>query len=162
MPEILAHEPQAQLLIVGSGPLEAALRAQIEALDLTEHIQFLGYIQDVETAFSGMDVLIVPSLSDAFPLVTLEGMLMQLPVVGSRTGGIAEIIVDGETGLLVPPGDSAALAQACRCLLSRPDLARQMGLRGRQRVLAEFHPAQFIARHEALYACALAEQSGGR
>ena len=84
---------------------------------------------------------------------------MGLPVVGSRTGGIAEIIVAGETGLLVPPGDSVALGQACRYLLSRPEVARQMGLRGRERALAEFHPSQFIARHEALYACAVAEQA---
>jgi glycosyltransferase involved in cell wall biosynthesis len=162
MPEILAQEPQAQLLVVGSGPLEAELRAQVEALDLTEHVQFLGYMQDVQTAFSRMDVLIVPSLSEAFSLVTLEGMMMELPVVGARTGGIAEIIIDDETGLLVPPGDSAALAEACRYLLSRPDVARQMGQRGRKRALADFHPSQFIARHETLYACAVADQPGGK
>ena len=159
MPEILAQEPQAQLLVVGSGPLEAKLRAQVDALNLTEHVHFLGYLPDVQTAFSRMDLLIVPSLSDAFPLVTVEGMLMGLPVVGSHTGGIAEIIVAGETGLLVPPGDSVAIGQACRYLLSRPDVARQMGLRGRERALAEFHPSQFIAGHEALYASAVAEQA---
>jgi glycosyltransferase involved in cell wall biosynthesis len=159
MPAILAQEPQAQLLVVGSGPLEAKLRAQVEALNLTEHVQFLGYLPDVQTAFSRMDLLIVPSLSDAFPLVTIEGMLMGLPVVGSHTGGIAEIIVAGETGLLVPPGDSTAIGQACRYLLSRPDVARQMGLRGRERALAEFHPSRFVARHEALYASAVAEQT---
>jgi glycosyltransferase involved in cell wall biosynthesis len=151
MPQILAQAPKAQLLVVGSGPLDAELRAQVEALDLTEHVQFLGYVHDVQTAFSRMDILIVPSLSDAFPLVTVEGMMMGLPVVGSRTGGIAEIIVDDETGLLVPPGDSAALAGACRYLLSRPDVARLMGQHGHERALAEFHPSQFIARHEALY-----------
>jgi glycosyltransferase involved in cell wall biosynthesis len=159
MPAILVREPQAQLLVVGSGPLEAKLRAQVEALNLTEHVQFLGYLPDVQTAFSRMDLLIVPSLSDAFPLVTIEGMLMGLPVVGSHTGGIAEIIVGGETGLLVPPGDSTAIGQACRYLLSRPDVARQMGLRGRERALAEFHPSRFVARHEALYASAVAEQA---
>jgi glycosyltransferase involved in cell wall biosynthesis len=159
MPEILAQAPKAQLLVVGSGPLEAKLRAQVAALDLADHVEFLGYMNDVETVFSRMDILIVPSLSDAFPRVALEGMLMELPVVGSRTGGIAEIILDGETGLLVPPGDSAPLAHACRYLLSHPDVARQMGQRGRERVLAEFHPSQFIARYEALYACAIADQS---
>jgi glycosyltransferase involved in cell wall biosynthesis len=162
MPEILAQEPQAQLLVVGSGPLEPELLAQVEALDLTGHVQFLGHMQNVQDAFGRMDVLVVPSLSDAFPLVTLEGMMMRLPVVGSRTGGIAEIIVDGETGLLVPPGDSAALAHACRYLLSHPEVGREMGRRGRERVLAEFHPAQFIARHEALYACAVTEQADER
>jgi glycosyltransferase involved in cell wall biosynthesis len=161
MPDILAQEPQAQLLVVGSGPLEAELRAQVEASGLTGHVRFLGHVQDVETAFSRMDLLVVPSLSEAFSLVTVEGMMMELPVVGSRTGGIAEIIVDDETGLLVPPGDSAALADACRYLLSRPDVASRMGRRGRDRALAEFHPSQFIVRHEALYACAVADRPGG-
>jgi glycosyltransferase involved in cell wall biosynthesis len=161
MPEILAQEPRAQLLVIGAGPLEAELRAQVEASDLTKHVQFLGHVQDVETAFSRMDLLVVPSLSEAFSLVTVEGMMMELPVVGSRTGGIAEIIVDDQTGLLVPPGDSAALADACRYLLSRPDVASRMGRRGRERALAEFHPSQFIVRHEALYACAVADRPGG-
>jgi glycosyltransferase involved in cell wall biosynthesis len=159
MPEILAYEPQTQLLVVGSGPLEAKVRAQVEALDLTEHVQFLGYVRGVQTAFAWMDILVVPSLSDAFPLVTLEGMMMELPVVGARVGGIPESIVDGETGLLVPPGDSAALACACRHLLSHPEVGREMGKRGRQRVLRKFHPNQFVASHEALYASAVADQS---
>jgi glycosyltransferase involved in cell wall biosynthesis len=162
MPEILAQEPQAQLLVVGSGPIEGKLRAQVETLRLTGRVHFLGYTPDVQSAFRQMDILVVPSLSDAFPLVTVEGMMMQLPVVGSRVGGIPEIIVADETGLLVPPGDSAALAEACRYLLSRPDLARQMGQRGRERALAAFHPSQFIVRHETLYASAVADQSDGR
>jgi glycosyltransferase involved in cell wall biosynthesis len=162
MPEILAQEPQTQLLVVGSGPLEAKLRAQVEALDLTAQVQFLGYVRDVQTAFSRMDILIVPSLSDAFPLVTMEGMMTELAVVGSRTGGLPEIVLDGETGLLVPPGDSAALASACRYLLSHPDVGKEMGIRGRQRVLREFHPSRFIARHEELYACAVAATSCSR
>jgi glycosyltransferase involved in cell wall biosynthesis len=84
---------------------------------------------------------------------------MQLPIVGSWSGGVAEIIVAGETGLLVPRGDSAALAHACRYLLKHPEVGKEMGKRGRERVLAEFHPGQFIARHEALYAGAFAERS---
>jgi glycosyltransferase involved in cell wall biosynthesis len=153
MPEILAREPQAQLLIVGSGPLEAELRTQVEALSLTQCVHFLGYLQAVHTAYSRMDILVVPSLSEAFPLVALEGMVMNLPIVGADVGGLTEIILDGETGLLVPPGDSAALARACQYLLRNPDVGRQMGERGRRRVLEAFHPSQFIARHEQLYAC---------
>jgi glycosyltransferase involved in cell wall biosynthesis len=155
MPEILAQEPQAQLLIVGSGPLEAELRTQVEALALTQCVHFLGYLQAVHTAYSRMDILVVPSLSEAFPLVALEGMVMELPIVGADVGGLTEIILDGVTGLLVPAGDSGALARACRYLLSHPDVGRQMGQRGRERALEAFHPSQFIARHEKLYACAV-------
>jgi glycosyltransferase involved in cell wall biosynthesis len=101
----------------------------------------------------------VPSLSEAFSLATVEGMMMELPIVGSRTGGIAEIVLDGETGLLVPPGDSAALARACQYLLRNPHVGWQMGERGRRRVLDEFHPSQFIARHERLYVSAIDAQA---
>jgi glycosyltransferase involved in cell wall biosynthesis len=155
MGALRAERPDAQLLIVGSGPLEAELRAQVEALDLGGCVQFLGYLQDIPQILSRLSILVVPSLSDALPRVALEGMLMELPVVGTRTGGIAEIILDGETGLLVPPGDSAALARACGHLLSHPEEGSRMGRRGRERVLSAFHPAQFIARHEELYATAL-------
>jgi glycosyltransferase involved in cell wall biosynthesis len=161
MPEILAREPEAQLLIVGAGPLESELRAEVEALDLSKRVRFLGHVQDVERTLSLMDVLVVPSLSEAFSLATVEGMMMELPIVGSRTGGIAEIVLDGETGLLVPPGDSAALARACQYLLSNPDVRWQMGQRGRRRVLDAFHPAQFIARHEQLYATAAGDDPCG-
>jgi glycosyltransferase involved in cell wall biosynthesis len=160
MPEILTQEPQAQLLVVGSGALERKLRAQVEALGLTGRVHFLGYMPDVQSAFHRMDVLVVPSLSDAFPLVTIEAMVMGLPVVASRTGGLPEIVLHGKTGLLVPPGASTELAAACLYLLRRPDVAIQMGLRGRERALAEFHPAQFIARHEALYAGAAVDRAG--
>jgi glycosyltransferase involved in cell wall biosynthesis/SAM-dependent methyltransferase len=163
MPEILAREPQAQLLIVGAGPLGSELRAQVEALALTQCVRFLGYLQAVHTAYSRMDILVVPSLSEAFPLVALEGMVMELPIVGADVGGLTEIILDGETGLLVPPGDSAALARACQYLLRNPDVGRQMGERGRRRVLEAFHPSQFVARHERLYVSAIdGEANHGR
>jgi glycosyltransferase involved in cell wall biosynthesis len=154
MPAILAEEPRTQLLIVGAGPLEAALRAQVEALDLSEHVRFLGHVQDVVSAFAWIDVLVVPSLSESFSLVTIEGMMMGLPVVGATAGGLPEVIIEGQTGLLVPPGDSAALARACQYLLSNPDVGWQMGERGRRRVLEVFHPSQFIVRHEQLYVTA--------
>jgi len=155
MPQILAHTPGARLLIVGSGPLEAELKGLVAGLGLTGCVDFLGFVQEVRTAYAVMDLLLVPSLSEAFSLVTVEGMMMELPVVGARTGGIAEIVLDGETGVLVPPGDSAALAEACQGLLSRPEVAKEMGRRGRRRALAEFDPEQFITRHETLYACAI-------
>lgn len=155
MPQIIAHTPGARLLIVGSGPLEAELKGLVTRLGLTGCVDFLGFVQEVRTAYAAMDLLLVPSLSDAFPLVILEGMMMELPVVGARTGGIAEIVLDGETGVLVPPGDSAALAKACQDLLSQPEVAKDMGRRGRRRALTEFDPAQFIIRHERLYACGI-------
>jgi glycosyltransferase involved in cell wall biosynthesis len=161
MPEILAGEPRAQLLIVGAGPLEAALRAQVEALDLSEHVRFLGHVQDVVSAFARIDILVVPSLSESFSLVTIEGMMMGLPVVGATAGGLPEVIIEGQTGLLVPPGDSAALARACQYLLSNPDVGWQMGERGRRRVLEVFHPTQFIARHEQLYVTAAGGEPRG-
>ena len=151
MTDILAHVPQARLWIVGDGPLRSKLEAQVRRLNLDERVTFLGYQRDVFAHLARIDILVVPSLSEAFSLVTVEGMAMARPVVGTRVGGIPEIILDGETGLLVPPRDRAALAQACQYLVMHPETGREMGRRGRERVLSHFHPAQFVASHERLY-----------
>jgi glycosyltransferase involved in cell wall biosynthesis len=155
LPAILAEAPKTQLIIVGSGPLEAALREQVRTLSLTKSVAFVGYKRQIYAELARMDILCVPSLSEAFGIVILEGMAMGLPVVGTRVGGIPEVIRDGETGILVPPRDVPALAQACKYLLSHPEEGVQMGLRGKERVLADFHPAQFIADHERLYESAM-------
>ena len=156
MPEILAYAPDTQLMIVGSGPAEFDLREQVRALSLTKSVTFAGYKQNVYGELARLDMLFVPSLSEAFPIVILEGMAMGLPVVGTRVGGIPEIIVDGETGILVRSRDASGLAQAFKYLLSHPEAGWSMGQRGREKALSDFHPSHFIAAHERLYERAVA------
>jgi glycosyltransferase involved in cell wall biosynthesis len=153
MPEILKCFPSARLLIVGDGPLERELKAQVNALKLNHCIEFTGYVPHsvIFAQWARMDIAVVPSLNDARPIVTLEAMAIGLPVVGSNVGGISEVVIDGKTGIIVPPKDSTALAQAIKYLLSHPNEAVDMGLRGKERAFREFHPSKFIEAHENIY-----------
>lgn len=132
--------PVAQLRIVGSGSTEAALRKQVEVLNLSEHVAFRPFTSDtdeVEKEFRAADVLVLPSTFEPLGMVVLEAMVRELPVVAARAGGPCELIDDGVTGWLFPPGDSVALAD---CLYySLADRARMVmiGRAAREYVLRE-------------------------
>jgi glycosyltransferase involved in cell wall biosynthesis len=151
MPEILSHAPGTRLKILGLGPLADELKNLAAALHVSESTIFEGYKSDIFSELARIDILFVPSLSDAFPIVIMEGMAMGIPVVGTRVGGIPEMIQHRVTGLLVQPRDSVALAEAFETLCLSPDTGIRMGRRGRERVLSNYHPSQFISRHENLY-----------
>ena len=93
----------------------------------------------------------MPSLRESFGIVALEAMAMKLPVIASRIGGLEEVVEHERTGLLVPPGDAAALAEAIRTLAENPEMRRNMGEAGRQRVAEKFSIESTIRRTEALY-----------
>ena len=153
MPTILSCFPTARLLIVGNGPLERELKTLVKSLKLDGYIEFTGYISHshIFAEWSRMDIAVVPSLHDARPIVTLEAMALGLPVVGTCVGGISEVVVHGETGILVPPKDPEALAEAILYLLANPKQAIEMGRRGRERAFQDFHPSRFIEAHENIY-----------
>jgi glycosyltransferase involved in cell wall biosynthesis len=151
MPEILTIAPEARLIIVGSGPDEQKLKEQVKSLRVAKNVEFVGYTRQVIAELARMDVLFVPSLTEGLPIVVLEAMLVGLPVVGSRVGGIPEAISHGETGILVPPRDTAALVEALRYLVMHPQQAVEMGKQGKRTVLSDFHPSKFLEAHEKLY-----------
>jgi glycosyltransferase involved in cell wall biosynthesis len=96
-------------------------------------------------------MLALPSLTEGISLTLLEAMARGLPVVATRVGGNPEVVIDGETGYLVPPLDPASLAERMLELLRQPDLAAAMGRRGRARVVAHFQVSKMVARYESLY-----------
>ncbi len=129
----------AHLAIVGDGKDRSDLEASVDALGIRESVTFIGFMQDVREMMSACDVVIVPSSrGEGFGLVAVEAMALRKPVVASAQGGLPEIVVPDETGLLVPPNDPQALAEAVCRLLSDPDLARAMGAKGRARVEERF------------------------
>lgn len=136
---IVKEHPEARLAIVGEGSDREDLETTAEALGIRDRVHFTGFMQDVRELMSACDVVIVPSArGEGFGLVAVEAMALCRPVVASAQGGLPEIVVAGETGLLVPPNDPRALADAVCELVAKPDLARSMGEKGRERVEQHF------------------------
>jgi glycosyltransferase involved in cell wall biosynthesis len=138
-------------VICGEGPLRAQLAAQVAARGLTERVTFTGFSTEVHHLLSGADVFVLPSRHEGLGIAVMEAMAAGLPAVASRVGGLPEIIVDGETGLLVPPGDAAALAAAIERLARAPAWARALGERGRVRAHSLFSSAAMAAAVERYY-----------
>jgi len=138
------------LLVVGYGPLEEELKAAAKQRGL-ERIIFVGKQSNVLPWFLAADVALVPSLTEPFGLVAAEAMACGKPVVASRVGGLQEVVVDHQTGLLVPPGDSELLAEAIQFLITNPHQASEMGKRGRERYEQEFTQEAMTRRWEQNY-----------
>jgi glycosyltransferase involved in cell wall biosynthesis len=127
------------LLYMGTGPALTELQAVRETLSCSEDVIFAGYRADARELLEGADVCVVPSVwQEAFGLAALEPMARGVPVVASRVGGIPEVVVDGETGILVPPGDEAGLARALDRLLADPAERARLGANGRRRAAEQF------------------------
>lgn len=132
-PETLRRCPQARFLLVGDGEMRPALEEQARALGLGDRITFTGFREDVPSLLAGMDVFVLPSLNEGMGRVLVMAMALGKPIVATRVGGIPELLGDGEAGLLVPPGDPAALAEAISALLQDPSRAQALGEAGRRR-----------------------------
>lgn len=130
----------------GSEGYAAHLRSLAGELGLGERVAFTGQLDDVRRALAAMDVFVHPGDPEPFGLVTVEAMAMERPVVAFAQGALPEIVADGETGLLVPPGDQAALAGAVVELLRDPERRRRLGRAGRRRAEAMFTARAMAAR----------------
>ena len=157
--QIIAHVPEAILLVVGDGPEKEALHNMAESAGLANKIIWLGARSqnDVFSLYGLMDVFVMPSLYEGFGLTAAEAMAAGLPVVGTRIEGLSEVIEDGVTGYLVPPGDSDALAGQVIKLLEDEEKSRKMGERGKQRVRSHFSLMRFRETMINLYEYALSE-----
>jgi glycosyltransferase involved in cell wall biosynthesis len=143
--------PNASLVIVGDGPLRDTLEATLMPLNLQKRVRFLGWREDAAQLMARFDLLLVPSLWEGFGLVILEAMAQAVPTIASRVSAIPEIVVDGETGLLVPPRDVDALTDALVMLLSDHALRRHMGMMAQARLEEHFTAKHMIEQTAALY-----------
>ena len=153
MPELCMRVPSARLLIAGHDPrgYGATLRRLIDRLGLEEKVRLVGFQNDVVSFLNALDVFAFASSSEGFGQVLVEAMAAAKPVVASKISPLTEIVVDGNTGLLVEPGDPTAFADAIMSLLKNPIERKRMGLRGRERV-KKFFTAERMARQTlALY-----------
>ena len=147
--------PSLHLVIIGSGDRHEALLQQAELAGLCDAVHLLGHRDDVEVCLGGMDLFVLPSLNEGMGRALIEAMAAGLPVIASRVGGIPAVVSHEKTGLLVPPGDAGALAEALRRLLDRPEWAGQLGLAASRSVDSRYGSASMVHAIESIFAEAL-------
>lgn len=148
---VVAEIPEARFVIVGAGELEGALVRQIARLGLKRHIVLTGFRADARSLLKGFDLFVMSSVTEGLGTSVLDAMACGRAVVATRAGGIPESVVDGETGLLVPVREPAALASAVVRLLRDADLRRALGSAGRTRARARFSARRMVAETAAVY-----------
>lgn len=148
--------PSVHLLMVGGGPLRAELVALAGQLGLTERVHWLGSRQDIPAILADTDIKVLASDWEGLPGALLEAMAAGCPVVATDVGGVSELLVNGETGFLTPPGDAEALAAALSRLVTDPALRHRLGEAGRRRAREHFDLAhQVVCLEEQLMAVAV-------
>jgi sugar transferase (PEP-CTERM/EpsH1 system associated) len=148
----LPHQAdKLRLAIVGDGPLLAPLRAKVSALGLDGLVWLPGARDDVAPILRGFDLYAISSIAEGTPGSVLEAMASGLPVVGTRVGGVPEVVAQGVTGQLVPARDPGAMADALASYLEQPQLCAAHGAAGRARVQAHYSMPAMVACYQALY-----------
>jgi glycosyltransferase involved in cell wall biosynthesis len=143
--------PQARFLVVGDGPQREALLSRVRRLELGERCIFTGLRSDVPQILPAFDLFVLPSLSEALGIAVIEALASGVPVVASRVGGVPEVVIHGETGLLVPPGDATQLAQAILYMAANLAEAKQWAERGQKRVRRMFDVNRLADAQAGLY-----------
>ena len=151
IPKIIKTFPNVRVLIVGEGQLRDRLEALGAKLEVKDNLVFTGFRSDIKEILSAIDILAIPSLLEGFPMVTLEAMAMAKPVIATKIDGITEQIIDGESGILIPPKDSGALSSTITNLLKNKEFAKNLGLNARKRVEKEFSIEKMVAETEKVY-----------
>jgi len=151
LPALLAEQPRLQLVFFGQGPLAGRLVRQIAAAGLSGRVHLVGFRDDLAELLPCLTLLVHPALMEGLGVSLLQAAAAGVPIIASRVGGIPEVVADGVTGLLVPPGDVAALEQAMRGLLAAPGLRQQLGRAAADRVRREFSIEGMVEGNLAVY-----------
>lgn len=150
--EVLRKVPEACFLLVGDGQERSALEEQARRLGIVQRVRFAGFHRDVAPWVAAMDVVVLPSIAmEGFPRSLLEAGAIEKPVISTPISGMPELVVNGETGFLVPTSNTEALAKAMVQLLSDEGLRRRMGRAGRRRVSEHFTEKGMVAKTERVY-----------
>jgi glycosyltransferase involved in cell wall biosynthesis len=144
--------PEVRLVVAGDGPLRGEAQALCAQLGMEGRLYLVGEIASPRELVGALDMLVVASTSEGSSVAAMEAMASGKPVVATAVGGVPEVVADGETGVLVRPGDPEALAAGIEALLRDPEKARRMGEHGRQRAAAKFDVRQMVARTKQVYA----------
>lgn len=139
------------LVVFGQGPLREELEALANSLGLAERIRFAGFRKDLPRWLGGLDLLVHPALMEGLGVSLLQASAAGVPIIACRAGGMPEAVRDGVSGLLVPPGDSAALREALQGLLEKPARRQELGRNGRRLALEEFSAEVMVAGNLGVY-----------
>ena len=159
----LVHEatPEVHWVLVGDGELRSELEAQCQSLGLESRVHFTGWREDIPEILAMADLFVLPSLGEHFGRVLIEAMAMGKAVVATDAGGVPEVVIHGETGLLVPPAQPGPFATAVLALLKDPAKAARLGNAGRRRAEKVFSLGRHVETVEALYKELLGESRAG-
>lgn len=152
---VLQSKPHVQFILVGDGPLAQEVE---EAIGSEHRIKILGFMENITAIFSVLNVFALSSLWEGLGRALTEAMIMNIPVAATGVGGVPELVIHKETGLLSSPGDPAQLAENIVWLLDHPEEARKMSNRAKDRVVPAFSGQHMVERIEALYECLLLEK----
>ena len=145
------QQPGIRLLLLGDGPLRSRLSDLARSLGLQDKVLLQRADCDLGKVFPALDLFVYPSLVEGLGSVLLLAMAYRIPVCASRTGGIPELVVQGETGFLVPPGEPSSLAEQVLKILRKPDGLKEMVERAYQRVNSEFNAARMVSQTFNVY-----------
>jgi glycosyltransferase involved in cell wall biosynthesis len=149
--QVAAVIPRARLVLVGEGPERGAIEGLVHERRLEEHVRFLGPRHDVARLLAASDIVLLTSISEGIPLTLIEAMAAARPVVSTRVGGVAEVVLNGQTGLLAPPGDATTLSEHILRLAGDPMPRERLGRAGRQRAENLFSERQMHKKYLKLY-----------
>ncbi|NNC24405.1 glycosyltransferase [Salinisphaera sp. USBA-960] len=148
---VVQSRPDVCVVLCGQGPLRPAIERAVDEAGLASWVSFAGFREDMSCVMPAFDMLVHPARREGLGVVLLQAGACGVPVVAARAGGIVDVVLDGETGLLVMPGDSAALAEAITTLGNDRVRRVRMGEKARARVAEVFEPQQVGERYVALY-----------
>ena len=151
LPAVLASHPNTYYLIVGSGSHHSALVEEADKAGVTDRVIFAGIRKDVPRLLAASDVFVLPTLTEALPTVLAEAMAARLPIVASNVGGVPEMIVDGQNGILVEPEDVNGLANACIHMIGNPEQRVTMGTAGWHIVNQKFSIERQVQQLQEVY-----------
>ncbi len=157
IPPIIQLYPGIKIWIVGKEPQSSTegyteqVRLYVKDAHLDQYVRFWGFRKDIPDILAQLDILVLPSLQEPFGKIVVEAMAMGKPVVASRVGGVPEIVVDGETGILVPPKNATAIQKALEQLIVNSEKRKQMGVAGRKRVEQHFSIKKTVRKTEQIY-----------
>lgn len=142
--QLLINEHRVHWLFIGDGPEREKLQNQAQKAEVSNNLHFLGHRNDVPQLLSGVDLMVHPTTGEAFGIVLIEAMAQGTPILASNTGAIPEIVVDGETGVLVPSRNANALAHEIELLKGDPQTRSDLGQLARKRYLTHFTPESMV------------------